>query len=90
VLVGLPVEPVPFDVYGFVLAEREIIASLSHVWNEDFALAVELLSDGVLRADEVVSIRVPLEEAVTRGFEAIGGSDLPGAKVLVGPRLRSS
>lgn len=90
VLVGLPVEPVPFDVYGFVLAEREIIASLSHVWNEDFTQAVELLSRGVLRADEVVSVRLPLEEAVTRGFEAMARLDLPGAKVLVGPQLRVS
>jgi (R,R)-butanediol dehydrogenase/meso-butanediol dehydrogenase/diacetyl reductase len=88
VLVGLPVETVPFDVYGFVLGEREVIASLSHVWNEDFTRAVELLADGLLRADDVVSARIPFEETVARGFDTMGRSDLPGVKVLVGPHLR--
>ena len=46
-----------------------------------------LLERGALHADQVVSARLALEDTVAVGFEAVGRSDLPGVKVLVGPLL---
>ena len=87
IMIGLSAEPTPVDFFAIAAGEREIIGSLSHIWDEDFAAAVRLLERGVLRADDVVAARIPLEETVTIGFESIGRTDLPGVKVLVSPNL---
>jgi threonine dehydrogenase-like Zn-dependent dehydrogenase len=86
VVVGLASHPAAVDLFAFASAEKELIGSLSHVWDEDFAAAVRLLADGVLTADQVVAARIPLEETVERGFAAIESTDLPGVKIHVNPR----
>ena len=85
VVVGLHGRPEELDLLGLVAAEQTLIGSLSHVWDEDFAHALRLLGDGVLRADDVVTSRLPLGDAVGRGLAALaaGGDDV---KVLVDPR----
>ena len=87
IMIGLSAEPTPVDLFAVAAGEREIIGSLSHIWDEDFAAAVRLLERGVLRAADVVAARIPLEDTVTIGFESIGRTDLPGVKVLVSPNL---
>jgi (R,R)-butanediol dehydrogenase/meso-butanediol dehydrogenase/diacetyl reductase len=85
VFVGLPALPGALDFFQLVAAERELIGSLSHVWDEDFAAAVAMLGDGILRADDVVSARLPLEHAVDHGFDSMARRNLPGVKFLVSP-----
>lgn len=85
VTLGLPTEPAHLNVFDLVLAERSIIASLSHVWDEDFAAAVALIAAGLLPVGDIVAARVPLAQTVTLGFESLGRQDLSGVKVLIDP-----
>jgi hypothetical protein len=68
-------------------SEREVIGALSHIWDEESA-AIRLLERRALRADQVVAVRIALEETVMIGFERNGGEDQPALKVLVSPVLR--
>ncbi len=85
VFLGLPSEMGQIDYFELVATERELIGSLSHVWDEDLAEAVSMLGDGLLRADEVVAARIPLEDTVGVGFEWMNRKDTPGVKILVSP-----
>ncbi len=85
VFVGLPSRIGTLDFFGLVATERELIGSLSHVWDEDFTGAVAMLGDGLLRADEVVAARISLERTVDVGFDSMTRKDLPGVKFLVSP-----
>ena len=87
VLVGLASQPTPVDLFAFASSEKELIGSLSHVWDEDFAAAVRLLANGILTAEQVVGRRLSLEETVDHGFTAIEDPDAAGVKVQVSPRL---
>jgi (R,R)-butanediol dehydrogenase/meso-butanediol dehydrogenase/diacetyl reductase len=86
VVVGLASQPARVDLAEFASAEKELIGSLSHVWDEDFAAAVRLLADGVLTADQVVGRRLSLEETVEHGFTAVEDAHASGVKVHVSPR----
>jgi len=87
VVVGLASEPAPVDLFALATGEKELIGSLSHVWDEDFAAALRLLADGVLIADQVVGRKLSLEETVDEGFAAIEDPDAAGVKVHVSPAL---
>ena len=86
-LAGLSAVRSELDTFAFAVTERELIGVMSHIWDEDFAIAVRLLERGALRADDVVGVRVGLEDAVEHGFGAVGRPDVPGVKVLVSPSL---
>jgi (R,R)-butanediol dehydrogenase/meso-butanediol dehydrogenase/diacetyl reductase len=88
VVVGLASKPARVDLFAFASGEKELIGSLSHVWDEDFAGAVRLLADGILMADQVVDRRLSLDETVDHGFTAIEDPDAAGVKVHVSPHLR--
>jgi (R,R)-butanediol dehydrogenase/meso-butanediol dehydrogenase/diacetyl reductase len=88
VVVGLASEPARVDLFAFASGEKELLGSLSHVWDEDFAAAVRLLADGILTADQVVGRRLSLDETVDHGFTAIEDPDAAGVKVHISPHLR--
>lgn len=88
VMVGLASQPAQVDLFAFATGEKELIGSLSHVWDEDFAAAVRLLADGILTADQVVGRRLSLEGTVDHGFTAIEDPTAVGVKVHVSPHLR--
>lgn len=88
-VVGISARPSEIDTLDLAVRELQMIGVMSHVWDEDFAAAVRLLERGALRADDVVALRLPLEDAVERGFTSVGRSDIAGVKVLVSPALRS-
>jgi (R,R)-butanediol dehydrogenase / meso-butanediol dehydrogenase / diacetyl reductase len=85
VIVGLAHQPSSTSFFTLVTGEKEVIGSLSHIADEDFAEAVRLLAAGVLTADMVGAVKVPLEAAVDRGFDALTHPG-PPAKILVGGR----
>lgn len=90
VFLGLPADPGQIDYFEVVATERELIGSLSHVWDEDLAEAVAMLGDELLHADEVVAARIPLEETVDVGFESMTRKDIPGVKILVSPWIQET
>jgi (R,R)-butanediol dehydrogenase/meso-butanediol dehydrogenase/diacetyl reductase len=85
VLVGIHREPASFDPLGLILDEKEIVGSLSHVYDEDFATALALLGSGGVRAEPVISDRVPLERAVEDGIRALEREPEKHLKIVVTP-----
>lgn len=83
VLVGITPSSPPLPTLRLVRNEQEIIGSLSHVYDEDFAAAVDLINnDGV--GQRLYSVKVTLDEAAAyiTGRATLG----PGVvKVLVRP-----
>jgi (R,R)-butanediol dehydrogenase/meso-butanediol dehydrogenase/diacetyl reductase len=87
VLVGIYGRPSTFDFLDVVGTEKEIIGSLSHVYDEDFAAAVTLLGRGAVRAEPLVSDRVPLSRALDDGILALMREPEKHLKILIRPGI---
>ena len=84
-LVGIYGHAVPFNLLDLVGTEKEMIGSLSHVYDEDFAAAVDLLGRGAVRAEPLVSDRVPLGRALDDGLLALMREPEAHLKILIQP-----
>jgi threonine dehydrogenase-like Zn-dependent dehydrogenase len=89
VLVGIAAQPAPLDVLSVVTGEREIIGSLSHVYDEDFAGAVAMLACGAVDAGPLITARIPLTAALEQGLLALGHPAASQVKIVVSPGLGS-
>jgi (R,R)-butanediol dehydrogenase/meso-butanediol dehydrogenase/diacetyl reductase len=85
VLLGLPKKASQFNFFDIVLTEKEVIGSLSHIYDEDYQAAIRLLADGRVRAEPVISHRIGLSEIVTDGFERLAGGADDVLKIIVAP-----
>lgn len=85
VLLGVFDAPVPVDMMDLLMGEKEIMASLSHVYDTDFATAVSLIERGQIRTAPLVSDRIPLEDVVEKGFKALVTEPDEHLKVIVTP-----
>lgn len=85
VLVGLHDAPVPMQLFPVVTGEQEIIGSFSHVYDEDFGTAVELLSTGKITAEPLITARIKMKDLVTHGLEELAASKNRHLKILVSP-----
>ena len=85
VLVGLPVKATTFNFFDLVSTEKEVIGSLSHIYDEDYAAAVRWLGDGRVLAEPLISARLPLDVLVSEGLYRL--ENLPGEtlKVIIRP-----
>lgn len=87
VLLGVNPAPLSLNLLDVVLREVELIGSVGHVGDEDFATAVDLISHARVDAASLISHRVPLEQAVTDGIAFLAGAGRATAvKILVSPR----
>jgi (R,R)-butanediol dehydrogenase/meso-butanediol dehydrogenase/diacetyl reductase len=84
VLVGLVPEAVPVNLLGLLAHEKELIGSSAYV--NEFPEAIRLLADKRVRMEHLVTARVPLADAVTRGLEALLRREEGHIKILVTPR----
>jgi (R,R)-butanediol dehydrogenase / meso-butanediol dehydrogenase / diacetyl reductase len=87
VLVGLDSRAVDLHTFDLVSHEKSLIGSLSHVHDEDFRLAAALLARGAVRAEPVISDRIPLSRAVEDGLQALADEPAEHLKILVSPAL---
>jgi (R,R)-butanediol dehydrogenase/meso-butanediol dehydrogenase/diacetyl reductase len=85
VVVGLPPMPGTLDFTALAGEEKEIIGSLSHVYDEDFVAAVDLLASGRVHVDSLITHRIGLSEVVTNGFERLAAGDRSAIKIIVQP-----
>jgi (R,R)-butanediol dehydrogenase / meso-butanediol dehydrogenase / diacetyl reductase len=85
VFVGLHDEPVPIRLVSVVTGEKELIGSFSHVYDEDFSAAVDLISNGKIIAEPMITARIPLEELVPRGLKELASTRARHLKILVAP-----
>jgi threonine dehydrogenase-like Zn-dependent dehydrogenase len=86
VLVGIHGRDEPFDLLEAVLHEKHIVGSAAHLWDEDVAVAVDLLARGHVDGRPLLTRRVQLEEIVEEGFKVL---EDPGdvLKILITPRF---
>ena len=85
VLVGIYGHPSEIDFLQVVAAEKEIIGSLSHVYDEDFDASLALLGRGAVRAEPLVSDRIPLDRALDDGILALMREPQEHLKILISP-----
>ena len=85
VVLGIGPQPAKVAPMDLVVGEKSIIGSLSHVWDDDFRIALGLLGRGAVRAAPLITDRIPLSAAVTGGLALL--RDEPGrhVKILVRP-----
>jgi (R,R)-butanediol dehydrogenase/meso-butanediol dehydrogenase/diacetyl reductase len=85
VLLGIVTEAAPITPMDLVGGEKSLIGSLSHVWDEDFRVALRLLGRGAVQAAPLITDRIPLAAAVSGGLALL--RDEPGKhlKILVRP-----
>jgi threonine dehydrogenase-like Zn-dependent dehydrogenase len=63
--------------------ERVVLASLSHSMNGDYIPAIELLRSGKVDFEPLITDRVPLQNTVAGGFDALVASPESHLKVLI-------
>jgi (R,R)-butanediol dehydrogenase/meso-butanediol dehydrogenase/diacetyl reductase len=85
VIVGLPTKPGTLDFTALAGEEKEIIGSLSHVYDEDFVAAIDLLASGRVHVDSLITHRIGLTEVVTEGFDRLASGDRSAIKIIVQP-----
>jgi len=85
VLVGIPIAATAINFMTVVSDEKEVIGSLSHVYDEDFATAVRLLADGLVDAEPLISARIPLDALLTDGLHRLETRAVETLKILVEP-----
>ena len=85
VLVGLHDAPVPIRLVSVVTGEQELIGSFSHVYDEDFSAAVDMLSAGQIRAEPFITAQIGLRDLVRCGLEELIASKDKHLKILVSP-----
>jgi len=86
VLLGVFAGDVAFDMVDFLFGEKEIVASLSHVVDDDFTRAVRLIDDGAVQIAPLVTDRIGLTDVVAAGFEALIAHPSAHLKIVVTPQ----
>lgn len=86
VLLGIDKRPVTFEPLRLVIDEAEIIGALSHVYDEDFRIALDLLARDSVRAEPLITDRVPIGRAVEDGLSALAREPERHLKILVDPQ----
>ena len=85
VLVGIPVAAATFNFFDIVFTEKEVIGSLSHIYDEDYATAVHWLGDGRILAEPLISARIALARLVEDGLDRLESRAAETLKVIVKP-----
>jgi (R,R)-butanediol dehydrogenase/meso-butanediol dehydrogenase/diacetyl reductase len=83
VVLGVHDRPREIDLVALLLDERVILASLAHSMNDDYVPAIELLHQGKVDFESLITDRVPLQGAVDRGFEPLVADPESHLKVLI-------
>jgi (R,R)-butanediol dehydrogenase/meso-butanediol dehydrogenase/diacetyl reductase len=84
VLIGITSARVPLPVWDLVVGEKTLVGSLSHVWDEDFAAALDLLASGQVVYEPLLT-RIRLPDALELGLRALAERPAEHIKILVGP-----
>jgi (R,R)-butanediol dehydrogenase/meso-butanediol dehydrogenase/diacetyl reductase len=82
VALGIAPEPVELDRIDLVLGEKHLVGSAAHLWDDDGAVALDLIASGRLPVADLVSHRVPLDD-VLDAIALLESRDAAVLKVLV-------
>ena len=67
------------------MTEKEVIGSMSHVYDEDSYTALRLLAEGRINAEKLITHRIPLDRLVEDGLQHLEKHPLDTLKILVKP-----
>src|SRR6266851_4043075 len=84
VMIGVHDRPREIDLVAMLMDERVMLASLSHSM-DDYVRPIELLNEGSIEIEPLITDRVSLEDAVDRGFDALVADPEDHLKVLIAP-----
>jgi (R,R)-butanediol dehydrogenase/meso-butanediol dehydrogenase/diacetyl reductase len=84
VLLSIVTQSAPIAPMDLIRGEKSLIGSLSHVWDQDFREALQLLDRGAVRAAPLITDRIPLNAAVTGGLALLRDEPEKHLKILVG------
>jgi (R,R)-butanediol dehydrogenase / meso-butanediol dehydrogenase / diacetyl reductase len=84
VLLGIHQQPLALSPLDLVANENELVGSFSHVYDQDFPTAVELLGSGEVAVERIISDRIPLTRAVEDGLRALERNPERHLKILIG------
>ncbi len=82
VLTGVVPPPDPMDTLDIVLAEKTVVGSAAHMWDDDVVVAVGLLANGSVDVTSMITHEVPLAE-IGRAFEILTDPKQDAIKLLV-------
>jgi (R,R)-butanediol dehydrogenase / meso-butanediol dehydrogenase / diacetyl reductase len=85
VLLGIVTDAAPITPMDLVRGEKSLIGSLSHVWDEDFRVALGLLGRGTVQAAPLITDRISLGAAVSGGLALLRDEPEKHLKILVHP-----
>lgn len=88
VLVGIPTQTTVIDTLDVINGEKEIVGSLSHLAQDDFRLAVDLLADGRVQVEPMISRKIPLSQGL-EAFQSLERADHDLVKILLVPGAAS-
>jgi (R,R)-butanediol dehydrogenase/meso-butanediol dehydrogenase/diacetyl reductase len=86
VMIGLHNEPVGINLFPVVCREISIRGSFSHIYDEDFAEAVDLLGAGKIQANPLITARLGIDDLVEKGFEELLRNKSEHLKILISPQ----
>jgi (R,R)-butanediol dehydrogenase / meso-butanediol dehydrogenase / diacetyl reductase len=84
VLLSIVTESALIAPMDLIRGEKSLIGSLSHVWDQDFREALQLLGRGAVQAAPLITDRIPLSAAVTGGLALLRDEPERHLKILVG------
>jgi (R,R)-butanediol dehydrogenase/meso-butanediol dehydrogenase/diacetyl reductase len=76
---------IPLPGLDILLHEKEIVGSVAHAYDREFAWAVQLLGSGQVDLSPLITGRLHLAQAVAQGFEALLARREDEIKILVTP-----
>lgn len=85
VLVGVPAGSVDFNFLRIVMGEKEVLGSISHVYDEDYKNAIWLLGEGRIDYAPLITRRIPLDDVVEGGFDWLLEHQADTLKIIVEP-----
>jgi (R,R)-butanediol dehydrogenase/meso-butanediol dehydrogenase/diacetyl reductase len=85
VALGVYDADVAVPMMDLLMAEKTLLASLSHVYDTDFARAVRYIDEGTIDVAPLITDRIGLDDVVSKGFEALAQNPADHLKVLVFP-----
>jgi (R,R)-butanediol dehydrogenase/meso-butanediol dehydrogenase/diacetyl reductase len=85
VITGLHDAPVGINLFPTVCKEITIKGSFSHIYDQDFAAAVRVISSAQLDPSALITRRIAIDDIVRDGFEALLHDKSTHLKILIQP-----
>jgi len=87
VLIGISSENPELNTFDLIVKEKEIIGTLSHIKDQDFKEALDLIAAAKIDLNKVISHRISLNKVLTEGLEALASDPDEHLKILASPKI---